>query len=336
MDFMFDFTGSGALNLDLIYEIDDIKMLRKHGLEFVPGHETIGKREELSRVLSVLGGESRLVSKCGGGSAANTTTCLASMGHKTAFVGIAGDDEEGEQILASMRHVDLSGVAKSGKSGVCIIVIDKTLKDRAMCVFPPQIDETVWNLLRLPPSKCVHFSSLAIGNAPDIQLKLLSTASNEVVFSFDPGEVYGSKGLSFISELLGKTAILFLTESELKMFFGVDFGQNIESTTEHLFKMLGRSKKMLGEHSLPVLALKQGKNGVTIFYGQNFRKNFHVPAIAVHNVIDTTGAGDAFDAGFLSSLSQGKPLMEAAKDGVSLAARSITSYGRGFLQPENR
>lgn len=335
---MFDFIGSGALNLDLIYEIDDISTLKRYGLEFVPGHETIGSRGELSMVLSVLAGEARLVSKCGGGSAANTTVCLASLGHKTAFVGVAGDDAEGEQILTSMCDVDVSGVKKAGSSGVCIVVIDKTLKDRAMCVFPPQIDENVWNTLNLPPSKCIHFSSLALNNAPDIQLKLLVSTSKESVFSFDPGEVYGSKGLDFISGILNQTDILFLTESELKMLFGAGSEQT-GHLVSRLFKFLRQNKVLLGKTSSsslhrtmpPVLVLKQGKSGVKVFSGPDFKDSFHISAIEVKDVVDTTGAGDAFDAGFLSGLSQGKTLSEASKDGVILAARSITSYGRGFL-----
>ncbi len=330
---MFDLTGFGALNLDIIYEIDEITALHRHGIYLTPGHETIGRRDELARLVSILNDEARLISKCGGGSAANTTVCLANLGFKTAFAGIAGMDADGDKILNSMHQVDLTKVVRNGKSGVCLVVIDKGLRDRAMCVFPPQTDAKTWDMLKIPDSKFLHFSSLALKNAPAIQMKLLSTTRSDFIFSFDPGEIYCSKGLDFFLELVKRADLLFLTEAELQMLYS---SESSSTTTDMMimkvFNLLRRNGNYLGLNSFPILVLKQGKNGATIFYDSNFDKNFHVPALEVKDVVDTTGAGDAFDAGFLSGIFKGKSLKDAATDGIVIATKSISAFGRSWLE----
>jgi len=73
-----------------------------------------------------------------------------------------------------------------------------------------------------------------------------------------------------------------------------------------------------------------GEAGVLI---HNAQMSEHVPAFQVGKVVDTTGAGDAFNAGFATALSSGAPPLEAARFGCALAGLSVTRHGTSDSMP---
>ena len=70
--------------------------------------------------------------------------------------------------------------------------------------------------------------------------------------------------------------------------------------------------------------MTKGERGAMIFENNC---TLEVKPLVVENVIDTTGAGDMFAAGFLSKIIDGKNALEAANFGCKVAARIITQYG---------
>ena len=95
---MLDIIGIGALNLDLMYEVDGLAALRKGGWPLHAGRETSLPPEEFQQLLQELREKGTLRFRSGGGSAANTCFALAKMGFGTGFVGRVGADEEGALI----------------------------------------------------------------------------------------------------------------------------------------------------------------------------------------------------------------------------------------------
>ena len=95
--------GFGALNLDLIFEVEDLKSLSLKGLRPDPGKEGFGSDEEFESLLEQLKRYGTLKSKSGDGSAANTIVALARMGFPTKWIGKVGEDLEG--FLNSPRQV---------------------------------------------------------------------------------------------------------------------------------------------------------------------------------------------------------------------------------------
>jgi sugar/nucleoside kinase (ribokinase family) len=87
--------GFGALNLDLIFEVEDLKSLSLKGLRPGPGKEGFGSDEEFESLLEQLKRYGTLKSKSGDGSAANTIVALARMGFPTKLIGKVGEDLEG-------------------------------------------------------------------------------------------------------------------------------------------------------------------------------------------------------------------------------------------------
>ena len=105
---MRDIIGIGALNLDLMYEVDDLAALQKEGWPLHAGRETSLSSEDFQRLVQELREKGALRFRSGGGSAANTCFALAKMGFGTGFVRRGGADEEGALILIDIEGVEVS------------------------------------------------------------------------------------------------------------------------------------------------------------------------------------------------------------------------------------
>ncbi len=308
-------TGFGALNLDYVYEVADLELIRNEGFELYPGGEISGTPDDAAALHRLCEEHGRLLARSGGGSAANTITVLAALGHKTAFIGSAGDDAEGEFIVESMKGVDCARVVHSGISGQCIVLIDSMTRDRALFVVPGSAVPEISPNFDLSGTKILHMSSLAIEEGPQIQERLVSLLSPGQWLSFDPGELYAKRGMDELAPLLARTDILFVTQDELCMLDSSSGGYAVYQRLNH------------GKNA-PLMVVKQGARGAAAFIrGQDW----FVPAVPVKSVVDNTGAGDAFAAGFLHALLEKRPVPECLSEGARIASVSLGGYGRNWL-----
>jgi len=85
---MLDVIGFGAINLDMIYEVDSISAISAEGIDFLPGSEFFSSCQVFSKILQSVERQGSLKTKGGGGSAANTVVALSRMGFETGFVGM--------------------------------------------------------------------------------------------------------------------------------------------------------------------------------------------------------------------------------------------------------
>jgi ribokinase len=115
--------------------------------------------------------------------------------------------------------------------------------------------------------------------------------------------------LETIHPLIRRCHILFLTEKEI----GLLTDQYLDVGIRLLMGM-GPS----------ILVCKKGSRGSHVFTQDG---NFEVPAAQVE-VIDNTGAGDVYNAGFLAGLFLKRSLEESARFATKIAAKSVTGYGR--------
>jgi ribokinase len=310
-----EIAGFGALNLDHVYEVDNLGMVRDAGFDLYPGREISGSADDAARLHKLLGNEGRLLARSGGGSAANTICILAALGHETAFIGTAGDDDAGDFILGSMGGVDCSMVRRQGLSGQCIVIIESRTRDRAMFVVPGSASPGLPDHLDFSQARMLHMSSLAIDEGPRIQERLAEMMRPDQVLSFDPGELYAARGMKELAALFARTNLLFITREELKMLDPARDGYGV-------YQALNR------ERGAPVMVVKQGSRGAAAFVsGQDWFQ----PAVQVRDVVDNTGAGDAFNAGFIHTIMAGRPVPECLKYAVELAAQSLKDYGRNWL-----
>ena len=308
---MENIVGFGALNLDLIYEVEDFKSISSEAFQLAPGKEVFGSEEDFQSLLGQLNRSGTLKSKSGGGSAANTIVALARMGFQIKFIGKVGEDEEGDFLLENLRPVDKGLISRGGRSGACLVVLDRH-QDRFLFVRGNANNTLTFDGIKLDELKDIswmHFTSF-IGELPfEAQKALLNHLDPLVKLSMDPGEIYAKKGLDKIRPLIKRCHILFLTEREVRLLTEQD---------------LSSGAKALMEIGPSVLVCKKGNQGSHILTKKG---DFEVPAIKIE-VVDNTGAGDVYNAGFLAGFLLGRSLKESALFATKVAAKSVTGYGR--------
>ncbi len=309
--------GFGALNLDLIFEVEDLKSISSKGPPLDPGEEGFGSDEEFESLLEQLKRFGTLKSKSGGGSAANTIVALARMGFSTKFIGKVGEDEEGDFLLENLKPAQIDMICRGQRSGVCLVVLDRR-QDRFLFVrgnVNSSLTAEEINFNALKDISWVHLSSF-VGESPfEAQKVLLDRLDSSVKVSMDPGEIYAKKGLNEIRPLIKRCDILFLTEREVGLLTHQDLHAGVKS---------------LMKAGPSVLVCKRGSQGSHIFTKQG---DFEVPTIQVE-VVDNTGAGDVYNAGFLAGLFLGRSLEESALFATVVAAGSVMGYGRDCYPTE--
>jgi ribokinase len=286
----FDVIGFGALNVDKLFKVNKI-----------------AGAEEESFIESY--------AEACGGSAANTAVGLARLGCKVGFIGKIGCDKEGDLLLEDFckEGVDTNGVirAKQGRSGSVIGFVDK--KGARALHINSGVNDTITfdeiNVEYASQARFLHLTSFVGEKSFQTQKKLLETLPNSVKVSFDPGMLYARRGLAQLESVIKKSYVLMPNARELELITGkTDYCQGADF-------LIGRGAK--------IVAVKLGGDGCYVTDG---RERHLVKAIKA-KVLDTTGAGDAFCAGFLYGLLNDKSLHECGRLGNFVASRCIMKMG---------
>lgn len=284
----FDVVCFGALNMDKLYRVNRIAREDEHS--FITDFK-----------------------ESPGGSAANTAVGLARLGTKVGYIGKIANDNEGKLLLNDFKkeNVNVEGisVAKKGISGIVFGFIDEE-GNRALYVAPGVNDLLTFeevNLEYARDTEFFHFTSF-VGEKPfATQKKLLRTIS-DAKLSFDPGELYARRGLETLKPLFEKCYVFSPNENELKLLTG---------------KRYEEGSKILLKEGIKIVAVKLGRRGCYVTDG----RESHLIAPPDVERVDTTGAGDAFCAGFLYGLIKKRDLYECGKLGNFVATRCITKMG---------
>jgi len=257
------------------------------------------------------------ISTQGGGAAANVASWLAVSGTSAHLVARVGDDAAGQAVLSEL---DKYGVAHShtvisgAKTGVVIVLVD-ALGERTM--FPDSGANSGLNLKDLPPLlgfTAVYLSGYPLVNpnsregALDI-LRFVKDQGLPVIFDPSTVGVLLEVGLIQARNWLSLVDVVILNEEEAHFLSGK---KNPVAAAAELLKLS------------PLVVIKRGGNGAMA--QARGSALVQVPAIEVE-VSDTTGAGDAFAAGFIRSWIAGSDLTDALKGGAILAARCVSHVG---------
>lgn len=286
----FDVIGFGALNVDKLYKVN-----------------RIAGPEEESFIISC-------EESCGG-SAANTIVGLARLGCRVGFIGKVADDREGKMLLDDFRKegVNLKGIirTKSGRSGTVLGFVDEK-GDRALYV-DPGVNDTIEfeeiNREYALKTEFLHFSSFAGERSFETQRKLAESLPENIKVSMDPGMLYARIGLEKLGLLFKRIFVFMPNAKEIALLTGE------ENPAEGARKLLKLGVK--------IVAVKLGSRGCYVTDGkeEHYVEAFKVP------VVDTTGAGDAFCAGFLYGLIHKKSLYDCGRLGNFVASRCIMKVG---------
>ncbi len=289
--------GFGALNMDLLHQVDSIA-----GAD----EETFIKN---------------VTTSCGG-SAANTIIGLSKLGLKTGYIGKIATDSPGKLLKNNLlkENVDTTHllISPDGRSGQVMGFIDSK-GQRALYVDPGVNDDiriSDIDLEYVNQSQVLHLTSF-VGDSFKTQLKLLEEMEDDVILSFDPGRIYVEKGLKTLEKIIERTDILLINEIELQILMGSSSYQ--ESALE------------LQEMGLNIVVVKRGAEGV---YATSPEDEVDLPPFPVE-CRDSTGAGDAFNAGFLYAHLNHFSLKESCRSGNLIASKCIQSEGATSGLPDN-
>jgi ribokinase len=286
----FDAIGFGALNVDKLFSVNRIASAEEESA--ITGHEE----------------------SCGG-SAANSMVALARLGCKVSFIGKVGADREGRMLLQSFceEGVDTTMVtrARHGRSGTAIGFVDRR-GQRALYIDPGVNDEIEFDELSTElasRTKFLHLTSFVGEKSLQVQEKLLKALPERVRVSFDPGIIYARLGLKKLKPIIKRTFVVMPNSIELRLLTGeADYRKAAES---------------LLNVGVGLVAIKLGAKGCYVSDG----KERHLIQAYRVRVVDTTGAGDAFSAGFLYGLIKNKTILNCGKIGNLVASKCIMRVG---------
>ncbi|RLI90963.1 MAG: sugar kinase [Candidatus Altiarchaeales archaeon] len=283
-----DVIGFGALNLDRLYRVE---RLAREG-----EHVEILKFEEFP-----------------GGSAANTIAGLARLGLDTGFIGAIGNDSEGKILLDDFRNygVNTDGISiLEGRTGIVIGFVDSR-GERTLYPYPGVNNRLEFKNELVEYSKnarYLHLSSFVNDRQLEVQKRLVALLPERVKISFSPGILYSRRGLSALLPIIERSSVVFLNASEIRAITGRDYK---------------KGSHLLIEKGAKMIAITLGDRGC---YLRDTEGEYRVRAESVE-VVDTTGAGDAFSAGFLYGLISGRDIVESGRLGNRVAALCIQRFG---------
>ncbi len=244
-----------------------------------------------------------------GGSAANTAVAAARLGIRSGFVGWVGNDQFGRMLADDLgkQGVDTAGIRFVDKPTGSYVAVTDAAGDRhmyaatgaALHFSPKDIDPSY-----LAGAKIVHLADMPA-------TELLETAAHHAggLVSINPGNLTIGLGYNRMKTLLSAADIYISTRAEAARLYGTDDVDRIISALLH--------------EGISKVALTSGQDGAVMADGN---RTVRVPAIRV-KVVDATGAGDAFSAGFLYGTMNGLPLEECGKWGVAAAALCVSRQG---------
>lgn len=261
-----------------------------------------------------------------GGSAANTIFGLATLGVKTGFLGAVGGDSEGEEILKYMQQVgmDISRIKKLDSENTSKVFVFVDFRgERAMYSLPGasiKFQATEQDIGWLKTSRFTVLSSLPGSDQVQKIQKVVGEIHEDTHIIFMPGGLYSKYGYSKLQEIINKSYMLIVNRRELQELTGKD--QNSGS-------------KWLLDQGAKCVIVTLGEDGCLV-NDHNNTTIIPTPKLPPDKIVDSTGAGDAFTAGLIFGILQGKSLPHAALCGNLTARAAVQALGAqvGLLNKE--
>ncbi len=255
-----------------------------------------------------------------GGSAANTVAGLASLGGAPAFIGKVHDDAMGQEFT---RDIGAAGVdfftkplSEGPMTGRSIVLVTPDAM-RSMFTYLGAntyltVDDIDENIIKSSRITYIEGYILDYDQGIKIAEKAASIAhqyGRQVAFSVSDISCVKDKEDDILEFIKNNIDILFANDAEIQALFkGKDFYDCLDLIKPHV----------------EIAAITRGSKGSVIVNGRT--KTF-VEAEKIENVVDTTGAGDLYAAGFLYGMTQGRSLGTCAIIGSIAAAEIISHYG---------
>ena len=245
-----------------------------------------------------------------GGKGANQAVAAARLGGAVTLVGRVGNDDFGNTLIQGLvdNNVKTTYVVKDSraKSGIAMITVAENGENMIVVASGANMDLSVEDvrkardLLRETDLMLVQLECPL--EAVTIAVELAYANQIPIVLNPAPAQ-------PLPRSLLAKVDVLTPNESELALLSGEDD--------------LARGIDTLSRWGVKNVVVTLGARGARLV---NESTDLHLPGFKV-NAVDTTAAGDAFNAGLAVALAEGKPLVEAVRFGTAAGALAATKQG---------
>ena len=309
----YDVAGIGNAIVDVLTQSED-SFLEEHGL--IKGAMTLVDETTAERLYGAMGSGI----ECSGGSAANTVAGIASLGGRGAFVGKVRKDQLGQIFAHDIRALGVAFTTVPAKTGPstarCMIMVTpdaqrtmQTYLGASVELGPEDVDAEIIAAAQVTYLEGYLWDRPAAKQAFILAATLAHEAGNKVALSLSDPFCVDRHREDFLDLLAGHVDILFANEQEILSLYQVDsFEEAVDQVRGHC----------------EIAALTRSEKGSAVINGE---KTHEVPAEPVRHVVDTTGAGDSYAAGFLYGLSYGFPPPACARIGGIAAAEIIGHFG---------
>jgi len=290
-----DVVGLGAINLDTIYQVENV---------LIDGESVVREQRQ-----------------AGGGSAANTLYGLAKLGVTCGIVGAVGGDTVATMVLQELGSVGVNvsrvAVKRDAPTGEALCLSDAH-NNRSIYILPGANskltrDDIPFDLLS--SARLVHISSFIDPIQKQVTKAVVRALPPEVILSFSPGSIYAREGIRGLEEIVSRSNILFINREELQMLTGSDIPDGAKTLTD------------IG--CLTVVVTLGGGDSPVAAYIRDGDQAFMVsaPRPRRFTAVDSTGAGDAFAAGYIWGHLTGKEPPVCGSLGHTMAVLSLGGVG---------
>lgn len=311
---LYDVLGIGNAIVDMLAQVDDSLI---NELDLHKGTMALIDADRAEALTAKLG-DAALVRS--GGSAANTIAGIASLGGRGAFIGRVADDALGEEFKRDILEIGVEYRTRPASSGLPTarsIILVTSDAQRTMNTFlgastelgEEEIDE------RLIEESRITYLEGYLWDRPEAKAAFLRAAElahqhgREVALTLSDPFCVERHRESFLDLVNGHIDILFANEAEITALYQTSSFEEAAETIR------GKCR---------IAVLTRSEKGALIVTSDG---TIAVDAIPPRELVDTTGAGDLFAAGFLFGLSTGRPLEECGRLGALAAAEVIAHLG---------
>ena len=247
-----------------------------------------------------------------GGGGTNSAVAFSRLGLKTGYLGKIGRDDSGLSVFRLLKDENVSFIGVLGDVTGTSIILDSVHDDRTILTYKGCNDNLKYEELNMGKVKCdwFYFSSM-MGESFNTMCKLSEYAEKaHIKVAVNPSSYLVEKGMNHLSKALSKCNILILNKDEAITLSGKKDIRNIV--------------RVLKEKANDYVVVTDAKNGAWCYDGKiliSAKPNKNL------NIVETTGAGDAFASGFVAGIAQGKSKEYAFKMGFAESESVIQAYG---------
>ena len=301
--------GIGNAIVDVICKVHD-KYLSDNGL--VKSTMKLVDESEFNKLLSTL----KIEDTISGGSVANSIVGLSKLGNKVGFIGKVNDDDLGQKYEDGLKKENVNYFYQKKKeklpTGTCLILITPD-SERTMCTFlgtAGKINENDVDINSIKNSELTFLEGyLWDEGEPKSAFDKAIKSSNKVAMSLSDLFCVERHKRHFLDLVKNKLDITFANEQEVTSLIGAKNFEEVVSFSQKLEKLIVITRGEKG--SIAII-----KNEVTEFES---KKNL--------KIVDLTGAGDLFAAGYLHGYINNLTIRESLEKGTDMSSKIIQKIG---------